>query len=154
MPPSAPTFRIARESDLEAVHALVVDDALARSRPGFTPTVTPAVRAAFADILANPHDEIWVGEQDGAIVATLQLTILSGLSRGGLRRGLIDAVRVRADRRGRGIGARLVQAAIERARERGCGLVQLTSDRRRTDAHRFYEQLGFEASHVGMKRAL
>jgi len=154
MPSSDPTFRIARASDLDAVHALLADDPLARSRSGFTPAVTPAVREAFGEILRNPNDEVWVGELDGEVVATLQLTVLLGLSRGGMRRALVEAVRVRGDLRGRGIGERLMEAAMRRARERGCGLVQLTSDRRRIDARRFYERLGFEATHVGLKRAL
>jgi GNAT superfamily N-acetyltransferase len=154
MPATTVAFRIATEADLDGIHALLADDALARARSGYAPAATTAVREAFADILCNPRDEIWIGESDGAIVATLQLTFLSGLSRGGMRRALVEAVRVHADLRGQGIGGQLMETAMRRARERGCGLIQLTSDRRRTDAHRFYEQLGFEASHVGMKRSL
>ena len=150
----AVAFRIASANDLDAIHALLTDDALARSRAGFAPAVTPAVQAAFAEILANSFDEIWVGERDGEIVATLQLTILSGLSRGGMRRALVEAVRVRADLRGQGVGEQLMLVAMDRARERGCGMIQLTSDLRRTDAHRFYKRLGFENSHAGMKRPL
>lgn len=69
-------------------------------------------------------------------------------------RALVEAVRVGSGMRGQGIGERLMQVAMDRARERGCGIIQLTSDLRRTDAHRFYARLGFEASHVGMKRML
>ena len=152
MPPDA--FRIANDADLDAIVALLADDAIARTRPGHVEAATPQVRAAFASIQANPDDEIWVGERDGQVVATLQLTILSGLSRNGMRRALVEAVRVSAGMRGLGIGARLMQVAMDRARERGCGTIQLTSDLRRTDAHRFYARLGFEASHVGMKRML
>ena len=154
MTPQAVAFRIAHGNDLDSIHSLLTDDALARSRAGFALSVTPAVQAAFAEILANPFDEIWVGEHDGGIVATLQLTILSGLSRGGMRRALVEAVRVRADLRGQGIGERIMQVAMDRARERGCGVIQLTSDLRRMDAHRFYARLGFENSHAGMKRLL
>lgn len=152
---SAPiAFRLARETDLDTIHALLADDVLARARSGYTASVTAGVREAFAAIAANPHDELWVGEREGEVVATLQLTVLHGLSRGGMKRALIEAVRVRADLRGQGIGEALLQRAINRARERGCGVVQLTSDLRRVDAQRFYARLGFEHSHAGMKRML
>jgi len=88
------------------------------------------------------------------IVATLQLTYIPGLSRGGMRRALVEAVRVRSDLRGQRIGERLMEAAMDRARQRGCALIQLTTDLRRTDAHRFYQRLGFETTHAGMKRPL
>ncbi len=95
-----------------------------------------------------------MGDRDGAVIASQQLSILPGLSRGGMRRALIEAVRVRSDLRGQGIGEQLMAAAIERARARGCAMIQLTTDLRRTAAHRFYTRLGFEASHAGMKRML
>ncbi|HEV2608548.1 MAG TPA: GNAT family N-acetyltransferase [Xanthomonadaceae bacterium] len=152
MPPDA--FRIANDADLDAIVDLLADDAIARTRSGYVEAVTAEVRAAFASIQDDPDDEIWVGERDGQVVAALQLTILSGLSRNGMRRALVEAVRVSASMRGQGIGERLMQVAMDRARERGCGIIQLTSDLRRTDAHRFYARLGFEASHVGMKRML
>jgi len=148
------SFRIANDADLGAIVALLADDAIARARSGYAEAATPEVRAAFASIQQDPDDEIWVGERDGQVVATLQLTILSGLSRNGMRRALVEAIRVSAGMRGQGIGERLMQVAMDRARERGCGIIQLTSDLRRTDAHRFYARLGFEASHVGMKRLL
>jgi GNAT superfamily N-acetyltransferase len=148
------TFRIARRGDLEAILALLADDEIARSRSGYTPVATDEVIAAFAEIEREPSNELLVGEQDGAIVATLQLTYIPGLSRGGMRRALVEAVRVRADLRGQRIGERLMEAAIERARERGCALMQLTTDLRRAEAHRFYQRLGFETTHAGMKRTL
>jgi GNAT superfamily N-acetyltransferase len=95
-----------------------------------------------------------VADDGGEVVACMQITYIPGLGRHGAERSLIEAVRVRADRRGRGVGARLVTWAIERARERGCALVQLTTDKSRVDAHRFYARLGFVASHEGMKLAL
>ena len=85
------------------------------------------------------------------VVGTLQLTFIPGLTRGGAERLLIEAVRIASSRRGEGLGGDLIRWAIERGRERGCGLVQLTSDTRRTDAHRFYERLGFAKSHEGFK---
>jgi GNAT superfamily N-acetyltransferase len=112
------------------------------------------VRAAFEEISADPNHALVVGEREGEVVACLQLTFIPGLSRGGMRRALVEAVRVRQDLRGQGVGEQLMQDAMARARTRGCGVIQLTTDKRRTAAHRFYARLGFEASHEGMKRAL
>lgn len=153
--PSSPvTFRTARRDDLDAIIAMLDDDDIARSRSGHVADVTPGVTAAFDEIERDPNNELIVGEQGGEIVASLQLTYIAGLSRGGMRRAQIESVRVRADLRGRRIGERLIETAIERARQRGCGVVQLTTDLRRTAAQRFYQRLGFEASHAGMKRSL
>jgi GNAT superfamily N-acetyltransferase len=92
---------------------------------------------------------------DGAeVVATMQLTFIAGLSRRGALRMQIEAVRVAASQRGRGLGAAMMEWAIERARLRGCAVVQLTTDKSRTDAHRFYQRLGFLASHEGLKLTL
>ncbi len=90
----------------------------------------------------------------GEVIACLQLTVIPGLSRGGMRRALVEAVRVRADLRGQRIGQALMEEAVRRARARNCGLMQLTTDKRRADAHRFYLRLGFEATHEGMKLRL
>lgn len=92
--------------------------------------------------------------QDGRVVGTLQLTLIPGLSRKGATRSIIEAVRIHADARGGGLGSRLIEWAVDQSRREGCQLVQLTSDASRTDAHRFYERLGFTASHVGFKLAL
>lgn len=148
------TFRIATVADLPAILALLADDAIARERSGYTAEPTPEVRAAFDEITVDSNNELLVGERDGEVVATLQLTYIPGLSRGGMRRALVEAVRVRADLRGQRIGEQLMENAMARARARGCGLIQLTTDKRREAAHRFYARLGFEASHEGMKRKL
>lgn len=95
-----------------------------------------------------------VADRDGEVVGTLQLTIIPGLSRKGSTRSLIEGVRVHASERGNGLGARMIEWAIEESRRQGCALVQLTSDATRTDAHRFYERLGFTGSHVGFKLQL
>jgi GNAT superfamily N-acetyltransferase len=95
-----------------------------------------------------------VADQDGDVVGTLQLTIIPGLARKGTRRGQVEAVRVRSDQRGNGLGGQLMDWAVEESRRRGCALVQLTSDASRVDAHRFYERLGFVASHQGFKLRL
>jgi GNAT superfamily N-acetyltransferase len=87
-------------------------------------------------------------------VGTLQLTIIPGLSRRGATRSIIEAVRIHADERGSGLGTQLIEWAIDASRREGCHLVQLTSDKSRVDAHRFYERLGFEASHLGFKLQL
>ncbi len=153
-PPAGSTFRLATLADLPTVLALLAEDAIARERSGYAVEVSPAVRAAFDEISADPNNELLVGEREGEVIACLQLTYIPGLSRGGMRRALVEAVRVRADLRGQRIGEQLMEEAMARARARGCGLIQLTTDKRREAAHRFYARLGFEASHEGMKRPL
>lgn len=149
-------FRLAERSDVPAILALLADDEISRARGfGVVPEVVDAaVWAAFEAISTDGNNELIVGEVGGRVLATCQLTFTPGLSRGGAWRMTIEAVRVSADERGGGLGRRLMGWAIERARERGCRIVQLTTDKRRTDAHRFYEKLGFTASHEGMKLLL
>ncbi|MFI7574775.1 GNAT family N-acetyltransferase [Micromonospora sp. NPDC049497] len=142
-------FRAAVRSDLPAVLALLADDALGRSRE--VGEVDAAYERAFDDITADPRNDLVVTEAGGAVVGCMQLTYIPGLSRHGAERQLIEAVRVRSDQRGRGLGREMITWAVDRARERGCGLVQLTTDKSRHDAHRFYLGLGFVASHEGMK---
>lgn len=150
----ATTFRLALEPDLPVIIAMLADDEIVKTRGDYPTEITPAVHAAFREIESDRASELWVGERGGEVIATLQLTIIPGLSRGGLKRALVEAVRVRADLRGQGIGAALMAHVTERARQAGCGMVQLTSDKHRLDAHRFYERLGYAASHVGMKLKL
>ncbi|GGS51719.1 GNAT family N-acetyltransferase [Actinokineospora fastidiosa] len=141
-------IRTASAADVPAIVALLADDPLgaARERPG-----DPRYAAAFAEIAADPNQVLVVAERDGEVVGTLQLTFTPGLSRLAALRATIEGVRVRSDQRGAGLGQELVEWAVERARERSAALVQLTTDRSRPDAHRFYERLGFVPSHVGMK---
>jgi GNAT superfamily N-acetyltransferase len=146
------TIRQAVQEDLPAILALLGDDEIAQTRTAAAPTSD--VEAAFAEILVDDSNELWVIAREGRPVAVLQLTFIPGLSRNGMRRAQVEAVRVRRDLRGRGLGGCLMRHVIDRARERGCGLLQLTTDLRRHDAHRFYEGLGFVASHVGMKLSL
>lgn len=148
------TFRQATAADLPVLLRLLADDAVAQARGGYTADVTPGVASAYAQIERDPNNELWLGELGGEIVAMLQLTLIPGLSRGGMKRALVEAVRVRADLRSRGIGEALMARAEARAIEARCGLIQLTTDRQRLAAHRFYERLGYTASHVGMKKAL
>jgi GNAT superfamily N-acetyltransferase len=149
-------FRLAERPDVPAILALLADDDISRSRGfGVVPRdVDAATWRAFEAIDTDGNNELIVGDDGGEVVATCQLTFTPGLSRGGAWRMTIEAVRVRADRRSSGIGKRLMAYTIERARDRGCRIVQLTTDKRRTDAHRFYAALGFVASHEGMKLAL
>ncbi|MET7372094.1 GNAT family N-acetyltransferase [Micromonospora arida] len=145
-------YREAVRADLPAVIALLADDVLGKARD-FT-EVDEAYERAFADITADPRNALIVAEQGGDLVGCLQITYIPGLGRHGAERSLIESVRVRSDRRGEGLGRQLMTWAIDQARERGCALVQLTTDKTREDAHRFYLGLGFVASHEGMKLAL
>ncbi|MDT0267071.1 GNAT family N-acetyltransferase [Streptomyces sp. DSM 44915] len=145
-------LRPATSADVPEIVAMLADDPLGATREN--PAEPAPYRAAFARLTAEPNQHLLVAEEDGQIVGTLQLAILFGLSRQGASRALVEAVRVRADRRGTGLGGWLIRQAIERARREGCALVQLTSDASRRDAHRFYERLGFQPTHVGYKLPL
>lgn len=147
-------FREATRQDLPAVLALLADED--RVLDPATMVVGEAHERAFAAIGADARNEmlVLVDASDAAVLGCLQLTYIPGLGQNGQERALVEAVRVRADRRGEGLGAELMRLAVERAGERGCGLVQLTSNKRRTAAHRFYERLGFARSHDGFKLTL
>ncbi|MFD7093823.1 GNAT family N-acetyltransferase [Streptomyces xanthophaeus] len=145
-------IRSATAADLPAVVAMLADDPLGASRES-PDDLTPYL-AAFKRLDEDPHQHLVVAVRADRVVGTLQLTIVPGLSRKGSTRSIIEGVRVHADERGSGLGTRFVEWAIEKSRLEGCQLVQLTSDVTRTDAHRFYERLGFTASHVGFKLQL
>lgn len=147
-------FRRARASDVPAIIALLADDPLGREREDASQPLLPAYETAFAAIDSDPNQLLTVVTEDDQVVGTLQITFIPGLSRKGAWRGQIEAVRVAAGHRGSGLGRRAFEWAIAECRARGCALVQLTTDRDRSDAHRFYEQLGFTASHLGYKKAL
>jgi GNAT superfamily N-acetyltransferase len=146
------TIRRATAADLPAIITMLADDQLGTNRES-TDDMTP-YEQAFAAIDADPNQLLVVAERKDELVGTLQLTIIPGLSRRGSCRGLIEAVRVAAPARGSGLGTTLIRWAIEESRSRGATLVQLTSDKTRTDAHRFYTNLGFENSHEGFKLKL
>lgn len=150
-------FRDAEREDVPAIVALLADDVLGASReasPGLAGAVDDAYWAAFAMVAGDPRNRIIVAEEGGQVVGTLQLTIIPGLSRHGMLRAQIEGVRVAAGGRGRGLGRRMIEWAIAQARQAGCGLVQLTSDKQRPGAIRFYESLGFTATHEGLKLPL
>ncbi|MEU9794806.1 GNAT family N-acetyltransferase [Streptomyces sparsogenes] len=145
-------IRPATADDIPAIVAMLADDPLGARRE--SPDDPAPYRAAFERIAHDPDQRLVVAVRDGRTIGTLQLTVVPGLSRRGATRSIIEGVRVHADERGSGLGTQLIQWAIDESRRAGCVLVQLTSDATRTDAHRFYERLGFEASHVGFKLVL
>ena len=144
-------FRLAQRRDVPAIVRLLADDALGAKRERIEDPLPDAYYAAFDGIGAQRGNEVIVGESDGRVIACLQLVVTPGLARQGRSRATLESVRVASDLRSQRIGEKLVAFAIDRARNAGAGFVQLTSDKSRKDAHRFYERLGFKASHEGMK---
>lgn len=145
-------IRPATEADLPAIVAMLADDPLGATRE--SPDDLAPYVAALKRLADDPNKHVVVAVRGERVVGTLQLTIVPGLSRRGATRSIIEGVRVHAEERGSGLGTRFVEWAVERSRQENCQLVQLTSDVTRTDAHRFYERLGFTASHVGFKLQL
>jgi ribosomal protein S18 acetylase RimI-like enzyme len=152
-------IRPATSTDLPDIVRMLADDPLGAQRERFEDPLPPAYSDAFDAIVRQHGNQILVAVEPGAggndlVIGCLQLTFIPGLARLGTTRAQIDGVRVDARHRGKNIGESLTRAAINLAREAGCGLVQLTTDKSRRDAHRFYERLGFVASHEGMKLAI
>ncbi|MFD5266813.1 GNAT family N-acetyltransferase [Streptomyces sp. NPDC058335] len=145
-------IRAAVVKDIPAIVGMLADDPLGARRE--SPDDLAPYLGALERISADPNQRLVVAVREGRVVGTLQLTIVPGLSRRGATRSIIEGVRVHSDERGSGLGTRFIEWAIEESRRENCRLVQLTSDSTRTDAHRFYERLGFEASHVGFKLQL
>lgn len=148
-------IREATAEDVPAIVRLLAADQLGATREQVDDgPLDPAYLDAFATIDADPHNLLVVGVDDDEVVATLQLTFIPYLTHRGSWRAQVEAVRVADSHRGQGLGEQLMRWAEDRARERGCGMIQLTSNRARGDAHRFYERLGYEATHEGFKRPL
>ncbi|KRA99014.1 hypothetical protein ASD83_00255 [Devosia sp. Root685] len=150
-------YRDARPEDVPTILALCHNgDARGPDTPPLDPETLsdPRYRTAFDEISADPNHQLIVVERDNEIVGTLQISVLPGLPRFGMKRGILENVHIRGDQRGKGLGSEMVQWAVERCREAGCGMVQLTSNKVRLDAHRFYRKLGFEATHEGFKLLL
>ncbi|MFE2300222.1 GNAT family N-acetyltransferase [Streptomyces sp. NPDC059445] len=145
-------IRAAVADDVPAIVAMLADDPLGARRE--SPDDMGPYLAALDRLSRDPNQHLVVAVRGGRVVGTLQLTVIPGLSRRGATRSIIEAVRIQADERGNGLGTELIEWAVEESRRQDCQLVQLTSDASRTGAHRFYERLGFEASHVGFKLPL
>lgn len=149
---SAISFRPATDADLPAIVAMLADDHLGAQRE--SPDNLAAYERALAEINADSRLLQVICEREGGIVGTMQLTLIPGLSRQGMTRMQIEGVRVHADHRSGGIGGEMIRWAIAYGRDHGCGIVELTTDKSRADAHRFYERLGFVQSHLGYKLKL
>ncbi|WP_184469169.1 GNAT family N-acetyltransferase [Rhizobium esperanzae] len=149
------SFRLARRSDLAAIVRLLADDDLGGTREIVSDPVDARYLSAFAAIDADANQLLAVAsDASDRVVGCLQLSFVPGLSRTGMWRGQIESVRVAGHLRGSGLGSDFIEWAVAQCAARGCGLVQLTTDKTRKDSIRFYEKLGFVASHEGMKRAL
>jgi GNAT superfamily N-acetyltransferase len=145
-------IRAAVADDLPAIVAMLADDPLGAQRE--SPDDLAPYLSALERLRRDPNQHLVVAVRGEDVVGTLQLTVVPGLSRKGATRSIIEAVRIHADERGSGLGTELIEWAIQESRRQDCRLVQLTSDVSRTDAHRFYERLGFESSHIGFKLPL
>ncbi|KJC52362.1 GNAT family N-acetyltransferase [Bradyrhizobium sp. LTSP857] len=147
-------FRRAQLADLPAIVVLLADDALGQQREDASSPINPKYVDAFQAILADANQLQLVATVNDEVIGTLQLSFIPGLARKGAWRGQIEAVRIAASHRGSGVGQQMFEWAISQCRARGCDLVQLTTDKTRSDAHRFYERLGFVGSHLGYKLML
>ena len=147
-------FRSALLADVPAIVALLADDELGSQRENIGMPLDPRYVDAFQAIEADANQRLVVVADGDEIIGTLQLSFIPGIARMGSWRGQIEAVRIAAHRRDSGLGQKMFDWAISECRSRGCNLVQLTTDKSRTDAHRFYEKLGFKASHEGYKLSL
>ena len=144
-------YRAATPADLPFIIALIVEDSVVSTGDDPADAAHPDYVNALAEITNDPNEEMIIVEEDGAPVGCFQLSYLPGLMRRGMKRGQIEVVHVAETHRNRGIGGRMMRWALERCRENGCSMVQLTSNKKRIDAHRFYERLGFVKSHEGFK---
>ena len=147
-------FREALESDLSKLVALLADDELGATREDNSTPLNPRYLTSFNEIDLDPNNQLIVAESQKALVGMMQLTFIPYLTHTGSWRCLIEGVRIARPFRGKGVGTDLIQWAIESAKSRHCGIVQLTSDKQRPDAIRFYESLGFKATHEGFKLKL
>lgn len=152
--PESLHFRPATRADLPEIVRMLADDDLGRQRERYELPLPDCYSAAFDRIEGSPFIELIVAELDGRVVGTLQLIFIPSISFQGGLRAQVESVRVDEPVRNQGIGKRMMEWAIQRARQRGAHILQLTTHNTRTNAHRFYERLGFERSHLGMKISL
>ncbi|GAA0372493.1 GNAT family N-acetyltransferase [Bacillus horti] len=144
-------FRKATKRDLNEIVRMLADDELGAKREKYEEPLPEAYYHAFTAIEEQVGNQIILAVEGESILGCLQLTIIPGLARQGMKRAQIEGVRVDKEHRGKKVGETLFKKAIELAKSEGCGLVQLTTNKARTDAHRFYDKLGFTSSHEGMK---
>ena len=145
------TFRLAQRNDVPTIVQMLAEDELGAERERFETPLSRVYYEAFEAIANDANHELLVAEMDGDVIGSLHLMFLPSISYQGGTRAQVESVRVIQRLRGQGIGAKMMKWAIERARQHGCRLMQLTSHQSRTDAHHFYEKLGFVKSHIGMK---
>lgn len=147
-------FRLAQEDDLIDIVRMLSDDTLGATREKFEPILSNNYLKAFENITNDPNKELTIVEMNDEKVGTYQLTFIQYLTHQGGLRAQIEAVRTNSNFRGQGIGTKVFEYIIDRARQRGCNMLQLTSDKQRPDAIKFYEAIGFVATHEGMKLKL
>jgi GNAT superfamily N-acetyltransferase len=148
------TIRVAESNDLPEIVRLLAADAITGKRELFSDPLLPSYYQAFEEITGDKNNDLIVAELNGSIVGTLQLTFIPNITQRGGKRALVEAVFVDEKCRGQGIGKLLMEWAIERAQQMDCRMIQLTTNKQRPDAQRFYKSLGFVNSHEGMKRKL
>ena len=145
------TFRLAEKEDLFDIVRMLSDDTLGAKREKFEPILSDNYLKAFENITKDPNQELTIVEMNGATVGTYQLSFIQYLTHQGGLRAQVEAVRTDSNYRSKGIGTKIFEYIIERAKEKGCKMVQLTSDKQRPEAIKFYEAVGFIATHEGMK---
>jgi ribosomal protein S18 acetylase RimI-like enzyme len=148
------SFRLATNIDLESIVAMLADDMLGSKRERYEHPLPNSYIQAFKAITSDPNNELVVACDGGEVIGVQQITFTPYITHQGGWRATIEGVRTKASVRGRGVGNELIKWAIKRAKERGCHIVQLTTDKQRPDALRFYERLGFKATHEGLKLKL
>ncbi|MEQ2467101.1 GNAT family N-acetyltransferase [Niallia hominis] len=148
------TFRIATEQDLDQIVAMLADDVLGSKRERYEKPLPNSYIEAFVAISADPNNELVVACIDDKVVGVQQITFTPYITHQGAWRATIEGVRTASSVRGKGVGTALISWAIQRAKSRGCHLIQLTTDKQRPDTLRFYERLGFQATHEGLKKKL
>lgn len=147
-------YREARKDDLPDIIHLYCDDGLGSTREMLSDPVDDVYLKAFADIEKDPNNRLYVIEDQGNVIGTMQYTVIAHINRSGRKRAQVESVHVHRDYRGKGIGQKFMAFAEDMAKQDGCGIIQLTTDKTREDAHRFYLSLGFTDSHIGMKKHL
>ena len=147
-------FRKAKQEDLHDIISLLADDELGQKREESAEEIAPTYQKAFDQINADLNQFLMIVEENGVIIGTCHLTIMPSLTfQGGLRMN-IEAVRIATSSRGQGAGKWMINQAVDMGRKKGCKIIQLATNKKRLDAKRFYEMLGFQATHEGMKMYL